>query len=220
VKPQRQRRPPPPPGRPITIRAMLAADCCPELPTSVKHLVHVLALHADNLSGRGLSGQATIAQYMGLSRRQVNRLWAQLEASYAAGGPVGTLRAKRWMTSDAYTLVVRPSAALSLDSRPESRSDIHDKVKVTSAAHEVTPTSNEGYTGVTSTPSESDIRGLQSTEVPLQRGPQSKKPEGFKTSGVAQGANAHAPKSGTSESARRARSAARVAAARAAGMRC
>lgn len=160
-------------SRPVTLRAMLAAECCPELSTGVKHLVHVLALRADNVTGRGLTGQATVGLYMGLSRRQVTRLWAELDAAWKAGtSPVGTLRSKRYQNSDVYTIVVRENAALRLD-RPQSRSYICDKVRVTSTSHQpkvnVTSATGGSDTSVTSTPSESDMGVLLTSQLPLQR---------------------------------------------------
>lgn len=99
-------------NRNISLRAQQAAARSPELTREVKHLVHVLALLADCNTGRGLAGQATIAFAMGCSTRTVARLWDQLDASWAAGGPVGTIRKKRWRTSDRYTLLVQPGADL------------------------------------------------------------------------------------------------------------
>lgn len=97
---------------PITLRAMLAADCS-SLPAAVRHLIHVLALHADNATGRGLTGQAQLARYMGLSTRQVRRLWASLDELWKRQeSPVTALREGRWHTSDRYTLAVAKDAVL------------------------------------------------------------------------------------------------------------
>lgn len=110
-----------PPERPVTLRAMLAADCS-ELPRELRHLIHVLALHANNVTGRGLTGQSTLARYLGCSARSVRRQLAQLDELWAAGSsPVGVLREKRWLNSDAYQIVVRADAVLALPrSGPEA----------------------------------------------------------------------------------------------------
>ena len=106
--------------QPITIRAMLAADCS-ALPSELRHLIHVLALHANNVTGRGLTGQARLAEYVGCTDRHIRRLLAKLDALWATGAsPVGLLREKRWLTSDAYQLVVREGARLKYDRTPRS----------------------------------------------------------------------------------------------------
>lgn len=190
-------------SRPVTLRAMLAADCSPALSPAQKHLVHVLALHADNTTGRGLTGQATLGLYMGVSARTVRRLMAELETLWAASqSPVGLLRSKRWLSSDAYHLVVRADAPLSLRvNRP------------TMAAHDRSPLANEAATHDRLTPNEAVTSGLQSSEVSLQREPQ-RKTSGLKLPRAgASGAPPHASARAEPTEAQ-ARSARRAAAAR------
>lgn len=141
----------------VTFRAMQAA-CCADLPPAVKHLVHVLALKADNNTGEGRTGQATIARYMGLSRRQVNRLWTQLDASWEAGGPVGTLRWKRYLKPDGYRVMVRPDARLHFDRGVKGTSG-EMGVTYTAAEREVDVTPGGVESDTTTT--ESDARGVQ-----------------------------------------------------------
>jgi hypothetical protein len=202
-------------GRPVTLRAMLAAECSPELSTGVKHLVHVLALRADNTSGQGLTGQATLGVYMGITGRQVRRLWAELDEAWSAGtSPVGALREKRWQTSDRYTVVVRPDAPLRLASRPD-KYDTSDRTPVSGHTPGKRTFATSGAdTSVRLTPSGADISVLLTSQLTLQSEAVKEKKELPRP--AASGAPPHAlgemGKAPTTEA--QARSARRVAAAR------
>lgn len=154
---------------------MLAADCS-RLPSNLRHLIHVMALHADNTSGRGLTGQAALGRYLGVSGRHVRRLLTELESLWEGGlSPVGVLRNKRWLNSDAYTIVVRPEAPLALT--PGSRVDrttVSANERITMSTNDRTRLSNRADTVVRVPPNEADTDVLQPSEVSLQREPQSK----------------------------------------------
>lgn len=158
------------PRVPITIRAMLAADCS-DLPSELRHFIHVLALHANNWNGRGLTGQALLARYMGVSRRSVVRLWARLDALWnAAQSPVGALREGRWHSSDAYTLVVAAGAPLRLESEDNvgavpGVNVTPEAVNVTSETVNVTPTTGQSDTGGTLSASQCDTGVTLTTQL-------------------------------------------------------
>jgi hypothetical protein len=135
--------------RPITLRAMLAADCS-TLPSELRHLIHVMALHANNVSGRGLTGQETLARYLGCSSRTVRRLQARLDTLWESGeSPVGLLREKRWLTSDAYQIVVREGAALALERSPVTGNERSPMTELTGHPwpHDRSPVTNQPDTG-------------------------------------------------------------------------
>lgn len=193
---------------------MLAADCS-NLHPRLKHLVHVMALHADNVTGRGLTGQATLGRYMGLSGRQVRRLLHELEALWGAGrSPVGMLREKRWLNSDRYTVVVASGAPLQLSAGPRVvRTTVASHDRTTMSANDRTRLTNRADNRGRLTPNEADTVGLQTSEVSLQREPQ-RNPSGKNLpSADASGAPPHAPAGATPTEAQ-ARSARRAAAAR------
>lgn len=153
---------------PVTIRAMLAADCS-GLPQQLRHFVHVLALHADNTSGRGLTGQAMLGRYMGLSSRQIRRLWARLDELWnAQQSPVTALREARWHTSDAYRMLVREDAPLRLESLACLHAPTLDRRSAATPSH-MNACSVSGDVGAapTSAPgrpaSRSDIQGVNRT---------------------------------------------------------
>jgi hypothetical protein len=157
---------------------MLAADCS-TLPARLRHLIHVLALHADNQTGRGLSGQARLARYMGCSTRQLRRYIAELEAAWAAGeSPVGLLREARFLNSDRYTLVIRDDAPLQLPPEAPEGGSGPRVVGTPMSAIERTPMSSmSGHprsverTQVSGQPpSEADTGVLQSTLFPSTEG--------------------------------------------------
>lgn len=157
---------------------MLAADCS-ALPARLRHLIHVLALHADNQTGRGLSGQARLARYMGCSTRQLRRYIAELEAAWSSGSsPVGLLREGRFLNSDRYTLVIREDAPLQLVPDPPSGGSGPRVVGTTMSTIDRTrlsamsghPRSVERTTVSGQPPSEADTVGLQSTLFPSTEG--------------------------------------------------
>ncbi len=159
---KRDEKQPPKAALPITLRAQLAADCS-ELPRELKHFVHVLALHANYRTGKGLTGQATLARYMSLSRRQVQRLWTRLDTLWEANGsPVGALREARYHTSDAYQIEVAPCAATQLQPERSNSSDARvnatsPNVATTSTTVEATSTAARCDTQSRETPPQSDM---------------------------------------------------------------
>jgi hypothetical protein len=174
-------------GRPLTLRAMLAADCS-ALPARLRHLIHVLALHADNTTGRGLTGQKRLARYLGVSDRHVRNLLAELEKEWQAGrSPVGVLREGRWLNSDRYTLVVREDAPLSLPSKAATRPSGPRVVRNPSSGNNRNPSSAMTGTPVPlernpssgQPPNEPEPQFLQSTEVTLQSDPHSLREQSF-----------------------------------------
>jgi hypothetical protein len=158
------------PGRPLTLRAMLAADCS-SLPARLRHLIHVLALHADNTTGRGLTGQRRLARYMGVSDRHVRNLLSELEVAWAAGdSPVGVLRESRFLNSDRYTLVIRDDAPQPLTGPRVVRNPSSASYRNPSSAMTGSPRQVDRNPSSASPPNEPEPQFLQSTLFPSTEG--------------------------------------------------
>jgi hypothetical protein len=156
---------------------MLAANAS-ELPGELKHLIMVLALYANNQTGRGLTGQARLARYLGCGPRNVRKLLARLEAAWGAGtSPVGLLREKRWLNSDAYQLVVREGAPLALEITPDERPSSSANDRNPRAAHCGTAVPNERN-------SSSNQAELQFQKRPVKRNPRAYKLRSPSTEGT------------------------------------
>jgi hypothetical protein len=206
VKASRRPQESPAGSRPLTLRAMLAADCS-SLPARLRHLIHVLALHADNRTGRGLSGQARLARYLGVSDRQLRRYVAELEAAWAAGrSPVGIIREARFNNSDRYTLVVREDAPLVLPEGPSPLSgprvvrtpvSTTDRTPMTGTTGHRRPMNRSPMSG--QPPSEPDTSVHLSTLFPSTEG--TTELERNKVSSAPGGADAPARRPETTESA-------------------
>lgn len=92
--------------------AVWAAVCDPScpLPPELRHLVQTMAWLGNRRTGRGYAGQERIAQAMGVNRRTVQRLLAQLAA--CSDSPVAVVRRPRMRrdgrgrSSDEYQLVL------------------------------------------------------------------------------------------------------------------
>ena len=117
---QRSAEPREPRELPLTLKAQLAVCLAPpSFPARLRHFVHVLALKANYRTGRGFTGQATLARYMGFSRRQVVRLWAELDEAWKRGeSPVAAHREARFHTSNLYTIEVREGSWLDTEAGP------------------------------------------------------------------------------------------------------
>lgn len=113
----------------VALKAQLAMSySAPELPPRLKHLVLVLALHANYYTGYGFTGQTQLARYMGLGARQVRRLWSELDEAAKRGlSPVEARREARHHSSDGYTLIVREGAWIAPASGPEALVHVFDQ---------------------------------------------------------------------------------------------
>lgn len=169
---------------------MLAAQCS-ELPQELKHLIHVLALNANNVTGRGLTGQATLGRYLGCGDRNVRKLLARLQAAWEAGdSPVGVLRSKRWLNSDAYQIVVREGAPLRLEREGDDRnsSSANDRnpragMTGTTVPHDRNSSSNQPEPqfqkrGMNRNPSSYKLRSLSTERTPEIATPEKRTTQG------------------------------------------
>lgn len=136
-------------GRPKPyILHVIDAICDSTLPPDLRHLLMVMAYKADNDTGRGLTGQARLAEAMGLAAktpkdaaREIRRKLDRLEALPDA--PVRVVRRKRGnpdgkRTSDEYTLeLVKGTPTSSSEGGPGGRGRPLDETDILTAQGDV-----------------------------------------------------------------------------------
>jgi hypothetical protein len=184
---------------------MLAADCS-DLPGRLRHLIHVMALHADNATGVGLTGQDRLGDYLGCGARHVRTMLTQLDELWESGvSPVRIVREKRFQNSDRYVIEVREGAPLERPKRIHRSGQ--ERIPRSGSTGSTDP--QKRAHGSAPPPTGPDLEALQSTEVSLQRDPQSKENQ---TTSLPPAAGPEGPRGAGGQATEDARRAARLAA--------